>query len=390
MSGNGMFDEVTVRDSKTGLVTKIPLNEATSLQIENSEEMRAANVFAQGLFVTKLVMSYALPAFPQVFQDNVTGFARGMNTDGLSDAYYDYMDKFAYDEEFVEYLEKAIDDNIYDPYGYAIGEWYLMKVNKIIDGDDVADGGSLTPFTVSSYEDDPDKPTQDRANMRATRETLEWFHADDGLQRYPDDLQGAALFLSPREGEWDGNGHYILKNLLKTRIPKSDDDRLRQIANSEVAAQVGRVRYKYDKMRTELDPYSPTYYEDLKAIDDSETAERDEIKAANPSTDFSTFEIDAGSAREAAEDVRRLIAWEREQAPDGKIAGTTVGHFASALMIFDNAAAELKQYPRNTKEHIAARNQIKLQRDQDYKTLMEIDPVVKNFVQSVVIPMGNG
>jgi hypothetical protein len=390
MSGNGMFDEVTIRDSKTGLVTKIPLNEATSLQIENSEEMRAANVFAQGLFVTKLVMSYALPAFPQVFQDNVTGFARGMNTDGLSDAYYDYMDKFAYDEEFVEYLEKAIDDNIYDPYGYAIGEWYLMKVNKIIDGDDVADGGSLTPFTVSSYEDDPDKPTQDRANMRATRDTLEWFHSDDGLQRYPDDLQGAALFLSPREGEWDANGHYILKNLLKTRIPKSDDDRLRQIANSEVAAQVGRVRYKYDKMRTELDPYSPTYYEDLKQINDSETAERDEIKAANPSTDFSIFEIDAGSAREAAEDVRRLIAWEREQAPDGKIAGTTVGHFASALMIFDDAAAELKQYPRNTKEHIAARNQIKLQRDQDYKTLMEIDPVVKNFVQSVVIPMGNG
>jgi hypothetical protein len=387
MSGWGLFDEVTIRDRKTGIVTKIPLDQATEAQVQASEEMRAADVFGTGLYWTKLVSSFMLPAFPQIYQNNVTDFARSMNTDGMSDAYYDYMDLVAYDEEYVKLLEDAIGKEIADPWNYAMAEWWLMKVNKVIDGDDIADGGSFLPFTVGSYED-RDDPNVQRANVRATSETLDWFNSDEGYQRYPQDLQGAALFLAPREGEWDANGHYVIKNLLNTRVKKSDDDKLRDIMNVEVSAALGRVKFRYDAQRNKLDPYSPTYADELRQVNASEAQERKEIKEENPRSEFAVFDIDRGTAVEAAENVRRLIAWEREQSPDGEISNPDVQLFSQALNIYDDTEMALKQYPRQTNRDKFVRNEIKANRDAEYRRLMEINPKIKNFIESVVIPMG--
>lgn len=386
MMGWGYFDEITLR-ADDGTVTKIPLNDATEAQINASEEMRAADIFGLGLMLSKLGGAFALPAFPQVKTDNVSEFARGMNIDSMDDAYYDWMDTVAYDEKYIELLEEAIDQEIYDPWNYAMAEWWALKINDIIDGEDVADGGSFMPYTVGTYEYDDD-PNAQRSNMRATAETLDWFHSDEGLQRYPKDLEGAALFLSPREGEWDSNGHYVVKNLLGVRVKKEDDNRLRQLMDVEVGAHLGRIKLYYNDRRMELDPYSDTYADDLRDLDQAEQAERDMVKANNKRTNFAVFEIDRGTAIEAAEDMRRLIAWEREQAPDGKIAGTTVGWFAAALRVYDNAEQELAQYPSQTKADRAERNAIKSRRDADLRNLMEIDSKVKNFIESVVIPMG--
>ena len=385
MAGWGLFDEITIRDGNT--VTKVPLSEATPAQVNASEEMRAADVFGTGIFFDKMFSSFFLPAFPQIFGNNVSEFARGMNTDSMTDAYYDYQDLLVYDDEFVELLEDAIGKEIYDPYNYAKTEWWMLKVNRIIDGDEVADGGSFLPYTVGSYEDAPDANAQ-RANIRATAETLDWFHSDEGYERYPGDLQGAALFLAPREGEWDANGHYVLKNLLGVKVRKDDDDKLREIMDVEVVAQVGRVKFRYDEQRRALDPYDPNYAAQLREINASEAQERKEIKDDFPRSRFATFEIDRGTAIEAAEDMRRLIAWERENAPEGKIAGTDVGWFAAALIIYDEAELQLAQYPRQTNRDRAMRNRITAERDAEYRSLMEINDKVKNFIESVVIPMG--
>ena len=385
MTGWGLFDEITIRDGDT--VTKVPLSEATDAQIAASEEMRAADVFGTGIFFDKMFSSFFLPAFPQIFGNNVSEFARGMNTDSMTDAYYDYQDLLVYDDEFVALLEDAIGKEIYDPYNYAKTEWWMLKVNRIIDGDEVADGGSFLPYTVGSYEDAPDANAQ-RANIRATAETLDWFHSDEGYERYPQDLQGAALFLAPREGEWDANGHYVLKNLLGVRVRKDDDDKLREIMDVEVVAKVGRVKFRYDEQRRALDPYDPNYAEELRRINAAEKQERKDIKAEFPRSRFATFEIDRGTALEAAEDMRRLIAWERENSPDGKLGGTDVGWFATALRIYDKAELQLAQYPRETNRDRAERNRITAERDAEYRSLMEINDKVKNFIESVVIPMG--
>lgn len=386
MSGWGYFDEITIRQ-EDGSVIKIPQNQATQAQIYASEEMRAADIFSWGLWATKLAGAFTLPAYPQVKTDNVSEFARGMNIDSMDDAYYDWMDTVAYDEEFVKLLEEAIGEEINDPWNYAMAEWWMLKVNKIIDGEDAADGGSFLPFTVGTYED-AYSPNAQRANFRATAETLEWYNSEDGYKRYPKELQGAALFLSPREGEWDANGHYVAKNLLGLRVKKSVDDRIMQTMDIETSAAWGRIKYHYDSKRRELDPYSETYAEDMRRIDDSEKAEIEALKASNPRTQFNVFELDRGTAIETAEDVRRLIAWEREQAVDGNLEGTTVGYFADALFAYDEAEQALKFFPSQSNRDKAERNRIRAKRDAKLQELMEVDSKVKNFIESVVIPMG--
>ena len=385
MTGWGMFDQITIRDGDK--VTKIPIDEATEDQIFASEEMRAADVFGLGLWIDKMIGSLTLPAFPQTIENNVSEFARGMNTDSMSDGYYDWMDKIAYDEEYVKLLEQAIGQEIFDPESYAKAEWWMLKVNRIVDGDDASDGGSFLPYMVGSFED-ADDPAAQRSNIRATAETLDWFNSNEGYQKYPADLRGAALFLAPREGEWDANGHYVIKNLLKTRVKKSDDDKIREIMNIELSAQMGRTKFKYDKQRHTLDPYAPDYADRLREINRSEEAERKEIRETNKRSSFMTFELNRGTAFEVAEDVRRLIAFEREQSPDGKISGTDVGWLASALMAYDEAELRLAQFPRNTNRDRAERNQIMADRDAQYRNLMGINEKVRNFIESVVIPMG--
>ena len=387
MSGWGMFDIITMDDGR-----KIPLEQATPNQIKASREFRAAEVYATGLWLTKGVAEWVLPSYPRRIDNNVSDWARSNGLDNMTDAFYDFTDTVIWDEEYLKLVEKAVDEDIFDPWNYAMESWWKLKVNVILDdeSEDAWDGGSFLPYTIGSFEDAGD-PIQQRANFRATRETFAWyFDEENGYKSFPEEHQSAAMFLAPREGEFDYTGHYIAKYYLNTRTKKELDDRIFETLDAELAAAYAREKYKWEKKERQLDVYSPTYEADKRALNAEREFNLEPFKVEGTRWTFKDASSVDGDKRAALAEVENMLSWMRTskygtpEEPGTLPEGSTEDLIQTTIDVHREAEANLELFSGNSKYEIRARNIIKDDRDRKYELLWSGDANVKNFVESVL------
>ena len=387
MSGWGMFDVITLPDG-----TKIPHREATSSQIKSSKEMRAAEVYATGLWMTKQVAAWTLPAYPRRIDNNVSDWARRNGIDNMTDAFYDFTDTVIWDEDYLKLVEEAVGEEIFDPWNYAMESWWKLKVNRILDEDseDAWDGGSLLPYTIGSFEDAGDS-TQKRANFRATEDTFAWYFDDkDGYKSFPQEHQSASLFLAPREGEFDYTGHYIAKFYLGTRVKKELDDRIFEVLDAEMAAEYARDKHRWEKKERELDVYSPTYEQDKRTLNAERDYNLEKYKQEGTRWTFKDFESVGGDRLEALAEVENMLSWMRTEKygtpeePGVLPEGSTEDLIQTTIDVYREAEQSMKLFPGNSQYEVRARNLIKDDRDNKYELLWDGNANVKNFVQSVL------
>ena len=380
----GYLDYITLSDG-----TKIPHNTATGKQVETSKEMQAAEVIATGHWITKMVASWFLPAYPRTVENNVSDWARSNGSDSLKDAWYDFNDTVTWDPEYLKMVEEATGEKIYDPWNYAMMEWWKLKTNDVLDSDGEWDGGSFLPFTVSGYED-AGSPTQQLAKMRAVSETHDWYfglneYEDQGWRNYPPEHQDAAMFLAPREGEWDYNGQYIAKFFMGTRTRKKEGQFVMDVADSEVRAKVGRVNYVYDSMLNDLDPRDPSYRDQRRLIEQARKSDKEDLKASglryNTQDNLTLKDRDDALAQ-----MILLVDYEKSQKPDGQLEpDTAVGAISLALDTYNQSERDLARVAGNSAQAVYIRDQIKFVRNNDYEAIGNYSPQAKHFIEAILL-----
>jgi len=222
MTAEGMLDEFTVNGE--------PLTDAEGNVIEPSlvtpqmfkqtDQYRASQQMATIVVTAKIAGGFSLPAAPQIGLNTASDFAKQYGIDSMDDGFRDLLEK---------------NQDAANPMETALTEWFRLKSPSMRKDSPYASWDTMLPFTISSYKEDPAGGTRALARVQATDQLVGWMREDRTK-----DLEGkyndVYLFLAPRAGEFTWESWNILKNVLNTRVLKSEDERL-----SDIFAIVGQV-----------------------------------------------------------------------------------------------------------------------------------------------------
>lgn len=222
MTAEGMLDEFTINGEPLTDAEGEPLDPAiiTPQQFKQTDQYVASQQIASVVVVAKIIGGFSVPAAPQIGLNTASDFAKQYGVDSMDDGFRDL-------------LEKKQDDP--NPMESALSEWFKLKAPSMRKDSPYASWDTMLPFTVSSYKEDPTGGTRALARIQATDQLVGWMREDrtkDLESKYND----VYLFLAPRAGEFTWESWNILKNVLKTRVLKSEDERI-----GELFAIVGQV-----------------------------------------------------------------------------------------------------------------------------------------------------
>lgn len=208
MAANGMLNTLTV-DGKP-----IDMSTVTHESFKLTDQFKTANTMAVSLFWTKTLMSWIVPASPQVYTNDVSDFARANGADSMNDAWKDLMDRHRDDP---------------DPMAAALREWYGLQAasNK---NSKFATWDSFLPFTLSTYKYNTDSSNGGSAVNDLTRPTpttdaLAFYNSNQDLfsnKRF----KNVAWFLAPRTGDFSWASWQVQKVMSGIRVTKTEDEML--------------------------------------------------------------------------------------------------------------------------------------------------------------------
>lgn len=366
MAAEGMLDRVTMNgkpytdaSGNEILTAEIPPD-----QFKLTDQYKASQAIAWSLFIHKLVGGFVDPAAPNLMADNASDFAKRYGIDDMDDMFKDLLDE----------KTKAGDPF---PFESALSQFYAMKASEMIDGEYMS-FGTMLPFTVSRYKDNPNKKQQMLATIRTTDEWVKWLRTDstqDLAQKYAD----VYLFLSPQSGEFTWEAWAMATTVLDLKVKKSEEEQIQEILAISGQVEENQIKAYYDPL-IEQDPENADAYEaEKKAFTDLNAAQNPWFKRAKEN--FNTAWSSSENINSVMYRMTDMLKYIKQR--DG---GLTPDQEAieSAIEAYNYYKPQMDRVQGTAAQKAAAKEQLRAQLQTMLDGAKASSPVAQRFIESVV------
>ena len=365
MMAEGMLDEFTVNgEPLIDPQTNEPINPAllTAEDFKVTDQYNASQWFAGIFFAARFVGSWTLAAYPQIGSGTASRFAMQHGIDSMNDLYKDLIEANA-DQPF--------------PQTAALSMFLAMK-SPTLKENKYASMDTMLPFTISSYEDNEKRPIASLADVQASDKLITWLR-DDKTKYLAKKHASGYLFLAPRDGEFTYESWNYVKNVLQTKVLKSEDAQIQEMFGILGRVNDNLIRNDYTNR-----------------IAQAQTPE--EVSALNDERDF---------ALKSNKESNRWFAASKVQSPI-----YAEENISKALFAVDNMLTDIEnKYGELNSDELALRNIVDIYKDYSTMTsglegsvaeksaakkaifsemnfamaeIIESSPVAKNFFDSVI------
>lgn len=366
MAAEGMLDRVTMNgkpytdaSGNEILTAEIPPD-----QFKLTDQYKASQAIAWSLFIHKLVGGFVDPAAPNLMADNASDFAKRYGIDDMDDMFKDLLDE----------KTKAGDPF---PFESALSQFYAMKASEMIDGEYMS-FGTMLPFTVSRYKDNPNKKQQMLATIRTTDDWVKWLRTDstkDLAQKYAD----VYLFLGPQSGEFTWEAWAMATTILDLKVKKSEEEQIQEILAISGQVQENQIKAYYDPL-IEQDPENADAYEaEKKAFTDLNAAQNPWHKRAKEN--FNTAWSSSENINSVMYRMTDMLKYIKQR--DGSL---TVDQEAieSAIEAYNYYKPQMDRVQGTAAQKNAAKKQLRAQLQTMLDAAKASSPVAQRFIESVV------
>jgi hypothetical protein len=341
MIADGLFDKVFNVD-----------NPLTLEQLKKNDVYAEAQRRAVGLTLSKVVMGYTVPAAPQVFQNNVTLFARESGIESIDSLWHDLIEEN--DGDIAE----------------AYLDWQRMDPD-----------GKLLPFTVSKTKNDPDR-LMGLTGAKPYKEVVDWMRAPGTKEiaaRFPDSY----MFLAPQNGTFDWAAWAVVKS-AGFRVDKTENEMLIDLFAASGEAKDRQVVNAYDLEIAKYDQTNDEQRKIVRELEASRTADREAIKNQNPywatksQTRLEPYDVE--SVRQQFIQTNDMLNFMAEQ---GALTGTAAGIQSAidAFMEINSAKSLISGYTDAGKEQ---RAQLDAELAEVFNSIASSDAAAANFIETIL------
>jgi len=322
-------------------------------QLKNSDIYAKAAKTAFSLQMTKMLLGFVAPASPQVFQNNITEFARDMGITGMSQLWKQLLDKHEGD------------------YAQAYVEWERLDPD-----------GSLLPFTISKTKNN-EELTGSLAGVGPYKEVVNWTRMD-GVKDLAKEYPNAYLWLAPQEGKFDWNGWALLTS-LGLKVDKTEKDMVIDMLAAKSEQQDRKIRAIFDEQIAQIPDDSDVNHKAIRALEKEKAAARDYLVNENPYWRAKKTDIREGYGAdrlvEMFTETNQMIQFLRER--DGKLTGTAQG-ISSANAIWLQINSAKAGYTRQTNADKASRASLDEELAMTLTAIGKDDIGVQNYIDSLL------
>lgn len=374
MVATGQMDKLTVTvDGKTRVIDGAKV---TPTEFKATDQWKASQSIAWGVFVTKLVFSTFGAAAPQTYSNTASEQARSLGVDSMEDFYRDYRDVL-FKPEFLEYVEARVDEP--NPFAAALADFYAMNTGKVIDGE-YASMESFLPFTLSTYKTPDDSPIKSLSQIQISKELVDWTETEEAKSLARNGFEDVRYFLAPRAGEFDWDAWTIGKNVLGLKVKKTVDEQLEELFAMKGKQNDNTIRREYNvkiaNARTADE--AARYREEQEGL-------REYNRSVNPAWDrvtgSSTGVYTEANFRLAFDRMREMLAFIEER--DGKLTGDAL-QINNAIDIYLEYKNKASGFVGQKKAIKAERQRIEAEMQQMFAQVKSESPNAQFFIETIL------
>lgn len=357
--GSAMMDSMAIAAAND----MIPEGMTTVDDIKNSDLWPVLNNIATGIVVTKLLMSYFVPASPQVYTDNVTAFARANGLSSMRQAFLALVQKYA---------ESDIPAESMNPMGAAMRKWYSLHPQ-----------GNIMPFTVSKTENRD--IVANLANVQATDKMESWYRDNKWLwKKYPKEAAEAALWLAPRDGEFSWDAWQLTTNELGLKQGKDFNTFARDVLASKTQFEYFATIDDYAVDIAAQDPRTAEGRAEITKLEAERKLDLDTIANGNP------FFLDKDAETNwSKKDRHAQVAFDKVKAMVSEMykngdATETSNALYNAILTYEDYMADIRMITGTTNADDESKRQLRYEMTRDLEALAANNLNVAQFVQTVL------
>lgn len=357
--GSAMMDSFAIAAAND----MIPEGATTVDDIKNSDLWPILNNIATSIVVTKLLMSYFVPASPQVYTDNVTAFARANGLSSMRQTFLALVQKYAESDNPAENM---------NPMGAAMRQWYVLHPE-----------GNLMPFTVSQTENK--QIVANLANVQTTDKMESWYRENKWLwKKYPNEAPEAALWLAPRDGEFVWPAWQLATNELGLKQGKEFNTFATDVLASKTQFEYFATIDDYAEDIAAQDPRTSEGRAAITKLEADRKLDLETIANRNP------FFLDKNSemnwskkdrqAQVAFDNVKTMVS---QMYKNGDATDTSTALY-NAILTYEDYMADIKMITGSTNADDASKRQLRFELASDLEALAANNQNVAQFVQTVL------
>lgn len=357
--GSAMMDSIAIAAAND----LIPEGATTFDDIKASSLWPILNNISVGIVGTKLLMSYFVPASPQVYTDNVTAFARAHGLPSMRAAFLELVQR---------YSESDVPAENMNPLGAAMSKWYSLHPE-----------GNLMPFTVSQTKD---KDTvANLANVQATDKMVSWYRDNKSLwKKYPNEAPEAALWLAPRDGEFDWAAWQLATNELGLKEGKDFKNFATDVLASKTQFEYFATIDDYAQDIALQDPRTTEGRAEIARLEEARKKDLATVEAGNPffadKNSEKNFDKKDRHAQVAFDKVKVMVSdmYKKGEATD------TSNALYSAILTYEDYMADIKMITGTTNADDQSKRELRYSLQRDLAVLGEENANVQQFVTAVL------
>lgn len=368
LAATGALDEVTI-NGKT-----VPASEITSAaQFKQSDEYVAANMISVASTITRLYYQVYGAAAPQMMDNNVSKEARELGITGMKPLFRSFVDQYS---------------DSPDPYATAYAMFVGAQLDLMKAGNPVS-LESFLPYTMSSFVSPTDSPDAARAALASPRigtdEWLKWYDSDDTKELIDAGFYNSALFLAPRDGEFDFASWMVgTQDLgLKRRAPQ--DQLIMDLLAIQGEYVDSQIRNSYNEQIAAIDSSTQEGRNEIKALQEARDFDRKWVRTQNKPWDAvagQRFEQYTDSNYRAAfGDMGQMLDFIENR--DGELTGTPL-QIRNAMNIFVYYNQQIDGLQGPGPQRNAKKLDLQAEMEAELNRISEADPNAEVFIENVV------
>lgn len=357
--GSAMMDSIAIATAND----LIPSGATTFDDLKNSDLWPVLNNIATGVVVTKLMMSYFVPASPQVYTDNVTAFARAHGLPSMRQAFLALVQKYSESDNPAENM---------NPMGAAMSKWYSLHPD-----------GNLMPFTVSQTKNKD--IVANLANVQATDKMVSWYRDNKWLwKKYPNTAPEAALWLAPRDGKFSWDAWQLTTNELGLKEGKNFDQFATDVLASKTQFEYFATIDDYAQDIAAQDPRTSEGRAAISKLEKDRKLDLDTIANGNPffldkNSDMNWSKKDR-HAQVTFDKVKSMVS---DMYKNGDATDTSNALY-SAILTYEDYMSEIKMVTGTTNADDDTKRRLRYEMSQDLDALGAQNENVAQFVKAVL------
>lgn len=357
--GSAMMDSIaiaTVNDM-------IPAGATTFDDIKNSDLWPILNNISIGIVGTKLLMSYFVPASPQVYTDNVTAFARAHGLPSMRQAFLALVQK---------YSESDIPAENMNPMGAAMSKWYSLHPD-----------GNLMPFTVSQTKNKD--IVANLANVQATDNMVSWYRDNKWLwKKYPTAAPEAAMWLAPRDGKFTWDAWQLATNELGLKEGKDFNTFATDVLASKTQFEFFATIDDYAQDIARQDPRTPEGRAEIAKLEADRKKDLDTVSNGNAffldKNAQTNWSMKDRHAQVAFDKVKSLVS-DMYTKGDGT---ETSNALYSAILTYEDYMSDIRSITGTTNADDQSKRELRYSLERDLAALGGENENVQQFVTAVL------